>query len=72
VAAPPALTLGPEDADALRLADGAEAALSIDGLTARLPVRVAAGLPRGVAGIAVGVAGAPVLPLPAWARIAKP
>lgn len=70
-AAPAALALGAEDAAALSLAEGAAVSVTVDGVAAKLPVRIVQGMPRGVCGIPAGVAGVPVVPLPAWARIVK-
>lgn len=57
----PYLALHPDDAAGLRLAGGAF----------RLPGRVEASLPRGVAGLPVGLPGVPWLRLPAWVQLSR-
>ncbi|MFN8177279.1 MAG: NADH-quinone oxidoreductase subunit NuoG [bacterium] len=66
------VALSAEDAAALAASGGnGEAAVTCGDVVARLPVRVAEGLPRGVAGLPLGMSGVPVVDLPSWGRIAK-
>jgi NADH-quinone oxidoreductase subunit G len=59
------VALSAEDAGSLGLRDGADAALVVDGVEVRLPVRVTPGLAAGVAGLPQGLAGVPPLDGPA-------
>ena len=53
------------------LADGSVVEVSCDGGTFRLPVRIRGDLPRGVAGLPVGLPTLSGITLPAWGRIAR-
>jgi NADH-quinone oxidoreductase subunit G len=70
-AAKPYLALHPEDAAALNLAEGADAEIHISGSAQHLPVRLDAGIARGLAGIPAGLPQTKGLQLPAWSKIAK-
>lgn len=65
----PYVALHPEDAARLDLADGAEAALTMDGRQYRLPVRRDESLVAGAAGIPVGLPGATPAVLPDYGTI---
>jgi NADH-quinone oxidoreductase subunit G len=67
----PYLALHPEDAGALNLAEGAQAEIRINGSTQRLPVKLAPGMARGLAGIPAGLPQTKSLQLPAWSMITK-
>ena len=67
----PYVALHPQDAGALNLAEGAEAEVRINGSTERLPVKLAAEMARGLAGIPAGLPQTRSLQLPAWSKIAK-
>ena len=51
--------------------DGAEVAVSCDGGTFRLPVRIRPDVPIGVAALTAGMPPLAGIPLPAWGRIAR-
>jgi NADH-quinone oxidoreductase subunit G len=65
----PYLALNPDDAEALRLNEGEEVELILDGAVYRLPVRFHPALPRGVAGLPAGLRELPWAALPGWGRI---
>ena len=65
----PYLALNPDDAIVMRSADGIEMELVLNGAIYRLPVRIHSALPRGVAGLPVGLRDLPWAPLPEWGRI---
>ncbi len=67
----PYLALHPEDAVLLQAADCKELALVMGPVDYRLPVRLVPSLPRGVAGLPVGLPGVQATDLPAWGRIAR-
>jgi NADH-quinone oxidoreductase subunit G len=67
----PYLALHPEDAVLLQAADCKELALVMGPVEYRLPVRLVPSLPRGVAGLPVGLPGVQATDLPAWGRIAR-
>jgi NADH-quinone oxidoreductase subunit G len=67
----PYLALHPQDAVALEAADCKELALIMGSAEYRLPVKLVPTLPRGVAGLPVGLAGLQATDLPAWGRIAR-
>jgi NADH-quinone oxidoreductase subunit G len=63
--------LSPEEMARLGLADGDAVLLSMDGRSRRLPARSDDKLPAGVAAVPCGLPDAPVLILPAMARVEK-
>lgn len=65
----PYLALNPDDASARRLGEGEEIELVLNGAVYRLPVRFHTALPRGVAGMPVGLRELPWAALPGWGRI---
>jgi NADH-quinone oxidoreductase subunit G len=65
----PYLALNPDDAVARRLSEGDEVELVLDGAVYRLPVRFHPELPRGVAGLPIGLRELPWAALPGWGRI---
>ena len=69
----PFVALNPEDASALAIPEGGGAKVEVEvgGLTQYFTVRIIPSLPRFVAGLPVGLPGAPVLALPAQGRIVK-
>ena len=62
------LALHPEDAAAARLEEGVQATLELPDGPVTLPLRLRDDLPRGVAGLPVGLPGVPHRTLPAPAR----
>jgi NADH-quinone oxidoreductase subunit G len=66
----PMLHLNPADAEQLGLAEGQPAAVSLGEQTYRAPVALTETLPPGVVAVPVGLPGAPIVGLPAWAAIA--
>lgn len=65
----PYVALHPDDAEELAVAEGTECRVQVGGPTPDLPVRPDPSLPRGVAGLPVGLPGLPPVALPVWARI---
>jgi NADH-quinone oxidoreductase subunit G len=65
----PYLALNPDDAGALRVNEGEDVELILDGAVYRLPVRFHPALPRGVAGLPAGLRELPWAALPGWGRI---
>jgi NADH-quinone oxidoreductase subunit G len=68
---PLSLALHPDDAAGLRIGPDEAAELRIAGMALCLPVRIDASLPRGVAGLPVGLPAVPWLSLPAWGRVSR-
>ncbi len=66
-----ALGVSAEDAQSLGVADGDLLVLTVAGARLELPARVSAQLPRRVITVPVGLAGIPVLPLPAVADVTR-
>jgi NADH-quinone oxidoreductase subunit G len=64
------LALNPDDAQRLGLAEGVAATLSLDGQEYRLPVKLHASLPAGVAGLPVGLEDLPGSPTTGWGKVA--
>ncbi len=64
--------LNVDDSKELSLEAGEEIEAMVDGQTVRLPVRIIAGLPKGVVALPVGLAGMAWLKLPAWGDVRKP
>jgi NADH-quinone oxidoreductase subunit G len=67
----PYLALHPQDAVVLQAADCKELALVMGPIEYRLPVRLLPTLPRGVAGLPVGLPGLQATRLPAWGVIER-
>lgn len=67
----PYLVLHPDDAAGLRLGLDEAAELRLAGAAFRLPLRLNASLPKGVAGLPVGLPGVPWLRLPAWVQLSR-
>jgi NADH-quinone oxidoreductase subunit G len=67
----PYIALNADEAARLGLAENDQIEVTVDGFTERLPLKVHAGLPAGLAGLPVGLSGLPYLTLPAWGRISK-
>lgn len=67
----PFVALNAEDAERLQLKEGDPVSLTMDGLAEPLPVKVVAGLPRGVAALPAGITPPLVRPLPGWGKITK-
>jgi NADH-quinone oxidoreductase subunit G len=66
----PYVALGAEDAQRLGVGDGDQIEVEMEGQTRRLPVRLKAGLPRGVMGLPVSLGNLPAWPLgEVWATI---
>jgi NADH-quinone oxidoreductase subunit G len=64
--------LNVDDAKEASLEAGQEVEVALDGQTVRLPVRIIAGLPKGIVALPVGLAGMAWLKLPAWGDVRKP
>jgi NADH-quinone oxidoreductase subunit G len=64
------LALNPTDAGRVGLAEGDNADLHIGGERFRLPIKLDASLPAGVAGLPLGLEGAPAYPVTGWGKIA--
>ena len=65
----PYLALAPEDAAELACAEGEQLRLLIGDVTFRLPVKLDASIPRGLAGFPLGLPGMHGVTLPAWGEI---
>jgi NADH-quinone oxidoreductase subunit G len=65
----PYLALNPDAAGALRVKEGEEVELILDSAVYRLPVRFHPALPRGVAGLPVGLRELPWAALPGWGKL---
>jgi NADH-quinone oxidoreductase subunit G len=65
----PYLAVSASDAATLKVGEGDEIALSLNGETYRLCVRLAPGIPDGTVGLSVGLPGSPFVDLPAWGTI---
>lgn len=55
-----------EDAAALKIQEGSFLGFEVDKQTYRLPAKVSASMPKGVAGLPYGLPGLPFVDLPAW------
>lgn len=64
------VALSPEDAARLHVTEGAIVSVSLDATTCRLPVRMRAALPPGVAGMVAGLSGSIGVILPTWGTVA--
>ncbi len=67
----PYVAMHPEDAAALGMAEGDRAKVTLDSSELDLCVKILPSLPRKVAGLPVGLSGAPVLDLPASGMVLK-
>jgi NADH-quinone oxidoreductase subunit G len=67
----PYVALHPEDGSALGVVEGGMVKVAVNGSTYSLNVRIVPSLPRGVAGLPVGLPGAPALDLPASGKVSK-
>src|SRR5215468_302466 len=67
----PYLALNPDDAIAMRAPEGEEVEVVLNGAVYRLPVRFHPALPRGVAGLPVGLSELPWAPLPSWGILSR-
>ncbi len=67
----PYVALNPEDADRAGLRDGHDANVVVEGRARVVEVKVTAGIPRGVAGVAVGIPGMRYVGLPAWGQVTR-
>jgi NADH-quinone oxidoreductase subunit G len=65
----PYVALGAEDAASLGAAEGAAVEVKLEGGSARLPLRIESGLPRGVAALPAGLGPLDGITLPIWGRI---
>ena len=65
----PYVALNAADANALGAHEGDVIDITLDGVTQRLPLKIAPALPAGVAGVPVGLEGMPAVTLPAWSRL---
>jgi NADH-quinone oxidoreductase subunit G len=63
------VSLNPDDADKLGLAEGAVADLTLEGEKRRLPVKLDASLARGVAALPIGLEGLPGSSMTGWGEI---
>jgi NADH-quinone oxidoreductase subunit G len=68
----PYVAIHPQDAEQFPVGEGEQLELDVDGQKWRLPLRHLPSLPRGVAGLPVGLPGAPRIELPQWAKLTKP
>ena len=67
----PYLALSASDAAGANIQEGEKVVLAMDGLHQALPVRFLPSLPRGVAGLPVGLPGMMHVTLPGWAKLSK-
>jgi NADH-quinone oxidoreductase subunit G len=67
----PYLALNPVDASGLRVNDGEEIELTLNGSIHRLPVKLQPALPSGIAGLPAGLRKLPETALPAWGSLAR-
>jgi NADH-quinone oxidoreductase subunit G len=67
----PYLALNPGDASDLRVIEGEEMELVVDGLSHRLPIQLWPSLPRGIAGLPAGLRELPVIALPVWGSLSR-
>jgi NADH-quinone oxidoreductase subunit G len=63
------VALHPADAADQKIVEGDTMQLELDGITLELPVKIAASLPRGVAGLPTGLPGMEQFGLPAWCTV---
>jgi NADH-quinone oxidoreductase subunit G len=67
----PYLALHPDDAASIQIQTGDRVVIRLNDEDLSLPVLLAPSLARGLVGLPVGLAGIPVLDLPAWTNIVK-
>jgi NADH-quinone oxidoreductase subunit G len=67
----PYIAIAPEDAARLQLKEGDEAEVRLNGSTQRLTIRLREEMPKGLAGLPVGLPGVETVELPAWGKIAR-
>lgn len=67
----PYIALNANEAARLGVKENEELDITLDGLAQRLPLKVRAEMPAGVAGVPVGLPGMPFWNLPAWGKISK-
>jgi NADH-quinone oxidoreductase subunit G len=67
----PCLALHREDAATLGMAPGDTVTLTLYGRTYQLPVTIETGVPKGIAGLVVGLPGFQGLELPVWSTVTK-
>jgi NADH-quinone oxidoreductase subunit G len=67
----PYVALRPEDAARIGAKEGGLVCVTAAGAEHRLPVRLRPSLPEGVVGLPVGLAGGPVVELPAWVEVSR-
>jgi len=67
----PYIAIAPEDAARLQLKEGDEAEVRLNGSTQRFVVRLRAEMPKGLAGLPVGLPGVETVELPAWGKITR-
>lgn len=67
----PYLALNQDDAGRLQALEGEVIVLDFGSITSSLPLRIVPSLPRGVAGLPVGLPGLPYIHLPRWSRLMK-
>jgi NADH-quinone oxidoreductase subunit G len=67
----PYIAIAPEDAARLQLKEGDEAEVRLNGSTQRFVVRLREEMPKGLAGLPVGLPGVETVELPAWGKIAR-
>ena len=65
----PYLALNQTDADRIHVSSGDQVELTLDGSRQQIDLKIAPAMPSGVAGIPVGLLGAPTVNLPVWSRI---
>jgi NADH-quinone oxidoreductase subunit G len=68
----PYLALHPEDAGRLQASEGDEIELTPGGELRRLPIKFVPSLPRGLAGLPVGLPDLTGIVLPVWSRLRRP
>lgn len=67
----PYVALRPEDAERIGVKEGGLVSVAVAGREYRLPVRLRPALPEGVVGLPAGLAGGPVIELPAWVELSR-
>ncbi|MGB9514310.1 MAG: NADH-quinone oxidoreductase subunit NuoG [Candidatus Acidiferrum sp.] len=65
----PYLALNQSDANRIHVSPGDQVELTLDGSRQQFELKIAPAMPSGIAGIPVGLLGAPALNLPAWSAI---
>jgi NADH-quinone oxidoreductase subunit G len=67
----PYVALRPDDAARIGVKEGGLVCVTAAGAEYRLPVRLRPSLPEGVVGLPAGLAGGPVVELPAWVEVSR-